>query len=385
MKYGVLIADSDADLLSVFELMLEDDFNLSLALDGKTAMEAIEATAFHVVIIDGDFSEKDKHALCECIKAIPALKRPGVMMLSTDMSDDAIRRAYACGVDDYIEKPFNVVGFHQRLMHITRDVAKIRALQEDDNRKRSLAETAMKQSSAYGFGLELLAKLNMCHSVEEFMQRLTAGLLTKGYTTAVELRHNEQRFYFDVDRKRCSSNEIKVFELLHGKGRIYSFGKRTIFNETNVSLLIKNMPTEGTMSYDSAIDLFAKLVPALGSRFVALMQLKAMQETDTSLQHSIALVSDAIRKMEVDRKARLEEIATAISLSFHELDMTEKQEAFFLDLLENKLGKIMSSEEMAEALELLQSCAEKLAGHMEKEAEQTLPESDFSDDDIELF
>lgn len=379
-KYAVLIADADEDLSAVFELMLEDDFSLTMVNDGQKAISALQTAPFHLVILDIPLPVKSGFEVLEFVRTMSPSDRPGVIALSEDMSDNSIKKAYSLGAGDYIGKPFNVVAFHQRLMRLARDVNKIKSLQQDDDSKRSLAETAMKQASAYGSGLELLARLNQCHTIEDFMDRLTAGLQSQGYHCAVEFRFKDTRYHFDVDTRTCSDNEIKVFQLLHDKGRIYHFGKRTIFNEENSSILVKNMPTEGTMSYDAAIDLFAKLVPAVGSRFIALKHLKTMDETRGSLNSSMNLVSEALSEMEQQRRQKLDEVASAIGLSFHELDLTEKQENFFLQLMEKKLKPDEKNDKFSEIVALLNSCAERLSVDVPVDTP-----TDVSDDDIELF
>ncbi|WP_026375380.1 response regulator [Aestuariibacter salexigens] len=380
MKHPVLIAEDDDDLLSVLSLMLEDDFDLTLASDGQTAIDEISKQHFHFIIVDIHLPVKSGLDICRHVAALNPNNRPSVVILSGDLAEKTVEEAYSLGASDYIGKPFNVVAFHQRVMRLSRDITQINALQQDDAKKRTLAETAMKQAAAYGSGLELLAQLNQCQTVERFMEVLTNGLLAQGYHCAVEFRVADARYHFDVDTRVCSDNEIKVFELLHDKGRIYHFGKRTIFNEPTASILVKNMPTEGTLSYDAAIDLFAKLVPAVGSRFVSLLNVITMQTTRASLHDTIDMVKQAIANMEIDRKQKMQDIAATIGVSFHELDMTEVQESFFLNLIEKKLNEDASNETFLSVVNLLDECAKNL--EIDDSAVQEEPEDH---DDIELF
>ena len=184
--------------------------------------------------------------------------------------------------------------------------------------------------------------------------------------------------------KDSNENEKKVFQLLHDKGRIFHFGKRTIFNESNASLLVKNMPTEGTMSYDATIDLFAKLVPALGSRFDALLNIQTMLSSREQLNDTIEAVKQTIELMERERKDNLEEIAAIIGVSFHELEMTETQESFFLDLIEKKLSSDDTNERFGKVIELLVETAESLNSEELNDDDEEQVDDDF-DDDMELF
>ena len=383
-KHHVLIAEDDEATRAVLSLMLEDDFVVTLANDGNQALTALKSTAFHFVILDVHLPIIDGLKLCKAVQAMPPERRPGIMMLSGDLSDDTVKQAFSLGASDFIGKPFNVVAFHQRVMRFDQDITKIRALELEDSRKRSLAEMAMKQASSYGSGLDLLARLNQCFSVEAFFQQLTQGLLAHGFHCAVEFRHGEDCYHYDVDSVTCSDNEKKVFQLLRDQGRIYQFGRRTIFNEPTCSLLIKNMPTEGTVSYDAAIDLFAKLVPALGGRFSALMHMQTIERTRGTLNEMISMVGRVILDMERERKQKLESIAALIGVSFHELDMTEAQEKFFMDLTEKQLNTENSNDQFQQVITLLTECAAKLDEGLNAEQASDLTSADF-DDDIELF
>lgn len=383
-KYNLLIAEDDEDLLTVFELMLDEHFALTTTTDGAKAIDEIKKKNFHIVIVDVHMPTKSGHDVCEFIQTLEPERRPSVVVLSGDLADETIQKSFSLGATDFIGKPFNVVAFHERLMRLSRDIVQIKALRRDDDRRRSLADTAMKQASAYGSGLALLARLNKCRNIESLMEKITFGLLAQGYHCAVEFRSETGIFNFDVDTRECNENEKKVFQLLHDKGRIFHFGKRTIFNESNASLLVKNMPTEGTMSYDATIDLFAKLVPALGSRFDALLNIQTMLSSREQLNDTIEAVKQTIELMERERKDNLEEIAATIGVSFHELEMTETQESFFLDLIEKKLSSDDTNERFGKVIELLVETAESLNSEELNDDDEEQVDDDF-DDDMELF
>lgn len=383
-KYNLLIAEDDEDLLSLFELMLDEQFALTTTTDGGQAIDEIKKKNFHIVIVDVHIRTKSGLEVCQFIQTLEPDNRPSVIVLSSDLSDETIKKYFSLGATDFIGKPFNVVAFHERLMRLSRDIVQIKALRADDDRRRSLADAAMKQASAYGSGLELLARLNKCRNIESLMEKVTFGLLAQGYHCAVEFRSDNATFNFDVDTRECKDNEKKVFQLLHDKGRIFHFGKRTIFNESNASLLVKNMPTEGTMSFDAAIDLFAKLVPALGSRFAALLNIQTMLSSRQQLNDTVEAVKKTIELMERERKENLDEVAAIIGVSFHELEMTETQERFFLDLIEKKLSSNDTNERFGKVIELLEKTAESLNSDELNDDDEEQIDDDF-DDDMELF
>jgi hypothetical protein len=143
------------------------------------------------------------------------------------------------------------------------------------------------------------------------------------------------------------------------------------------------MPAEGTISYDAAIDLFAKLVPALNSRFIDLMHVQTLYETKDTLSNTMQMVTHTVAQLEEERQNHLQDIASTIGISFHELEMTEEQEHFFLNLIEKKLGQNSGKEKFNLIVSLLQSCIDRLSDEITVEADHE--DEDDHNDDIELF
>ncbi|MCC2616038.1 response regulator [Aestuariibacter halophilus] len=383
MKPKVLIADSDDDLTDVLNLMFEDEFALTVVDSGQQALDTLKQQHFTFIILELELPDMSGTQICERIREMPADSRPHIVILTARTSDEDIKAAYALGVGDYIIKPFNVVAFHQRILRFLRDIETINALEQHDRKTQSLAHTAMKQAASYGSGLELIARLNQYNNIEQLMQEVGRSMLSQGFNCALELRNNQQAYHFDIDNHHCSKNEMKVFELLRDKGRIYSFGKRTIFNDPHTSILVKNMPVSGTMSYDAIIDLLAKLVPAISSRFIALSQYQTLLDTQRSLQTAISTVSSELLRLKEERQTTISDIAAAINLSFHELEFTEIQEQFFLELIEKKLNTDSTDEAFNQILTTLRDTAAGLT--VDEPLNTVETDTTVSSDDIELF
>lgn len=384
MKHKLLVVEPNEELATVLELMFSEKFQVLTANSTQQAVDLILKEHPQVAILDCDKNIICIDDIANDVEKQPHVERTAMIVLGTGLSDQAIKSMFKSGIADFVEKPFNVVAFHQRIIRFSRDFEEIKRLHENDKRKHSLAQSAMKQSSVYGSGLDLLAKLNNVQDIDSFLSMVTKSIKSLGYHCAVEFRYQDQSFSLDSDIGPFSEVERRVFQLLHDKGRIYSFGSRMMFNDKQSSILIKNMPVMGTTSYDAAIDLFAKLIPALDARFISLKNQITMRETSATLTESIAMIKAQLTTMEISRRDRLNEVATAISLSFHELELTDVQESFFLNLIEQKLEQNSSDETFNNVVTLLSACAEKLEQET-AEAQTLAVQEEDDDDDMELF
>ncbi|MEW9799464.1 response regulator transcription factor [Alteromonas sp. CYL-A6] len=383
MKQTLLIADDESQIREILEELFEDDFSLAFAASGDEVMDALAAKP-SLIILDMHLPGRSGLEICQAITGMDPQHRPSVIAISGDTSDSLVKQAYELGVSDYIGKPFNLVTFHERVVRFANDVRNIRALQQKDKEIGTLAQTAMKQAASYGRALELVAKMNDCHSPQDIMQAVGQNFLGQDLKIAIQLRSDTETFSYDVDSITCSDIELQVFDVLREHGRIYHFGRRTIFNDRHVSILFKNMPLEGTLSFDAILDVAAKLILAVEARFMSLLEHQSLLATRDKLRSALDMLSSGINSMESERRELIDQIAVKIGLSFHELDMTEEQEQFFINLIEKEIRSKEKSSNLGELQRLISDCVDEMI-LSESHTNEEKAQPDVTDSDIELF
>ena len=386
MKHDILIADDDEQLCDVLNLMFGREFNITTVNTGTAVLDAIRTKTFHFIILDIHLPEKSGIDICHQVSKLGLVNVSQIVILSADTNNKLVREAYELGVGDYICKPFNVTTFKERMLRFSQDIKKIRELESKDNDIKGMAETAMMQAASYGSGLELIARLNLCTTPEALGKELMKHMLNQGFHTAVQLRAWGEVYSYDVDVSECSDIELQIFDLLKSHGRIYHFGKRTIFNDEHISILVKNMPMSGTRSYDAILDLVAKLVPALNKRFVSLMEHKALLDVKTSLSEAMDIIEENVSTMDKDRREMMEAIENKVSLGFHQLHLDEEQERYFMEIIDQEIRHRDKNESIERIQGVIKDCM--LALQAIDQAKQiggdySLPDED--NPDIELF
>ena len=384
LKQKVLIADDEDEIRDVLQHMFEEDFDLSFAKTGKKAVEKLLEHP-QIVILDMHLPDISGIEILTLIDKMEADLKPSVVVLSGDVSDDLVKKAYQYGASDYIGKPFNVITFHERIIQLSKDINDLRILRKKDRDIASLAQTAMKQSASYGRALELVAKLNDCNSVQDIMQAVAKNLLNQDLNIAIQLRSETETFSYDVDTGECSQIELQIFSVLKEHGRIYHFGRRCIFNDQHVSILIKNMPFEGTLSYDAILDVAAKLILAVNSRFISLLEHQALLMTREKLKSAMDMLNQGINNVEFERQDLMKRLELQIGLSFHELDMTEEQESFFVNLINTEIRAKQNSNNLVSLKDLIKTCVDSMAVTSPDTIEKSDEPVEVSDDDVELF
>jgi DNA-binding response OmpR family regulator len=383
-KSKILIAEDEPDLLSIMDGLLSPHFDVVLAKDGFEAKKLIESHNFLFLILDIHLPDLSGLELCQWIIDSDNALKPHIVITSGDNSQSTITAAYELNIDDYIVKPISPLLFVQRMQRLERDVLDHENLESQRNASQNIAQTAMQQASEYGSALELISRLNSITNSQQLAKEVATYMKTKGYYSAVQLRSSDEIVTFDIDFETCTENELRVFKVLHDQGRIFSFGRRSMFNDDHVSLLIKNMPSMDSHSYGFLVDVAAKIIPAINNRFVSLCNESAIATSIDTLSSAIELVSSGLVAMELEKQQILEEIIAHISASFHTLELNEIQESFFVTLIEQKLTQKTVDNKFIHLRDTLDNClvSVKESQKMSKLAEQA-PLADYQD--VELF
>lgn len=383
-KQKILIAHSDSDLVTLLQMMLEDDFEVSTMKTAEELKKASLICSFDIVLLDTELPDTSGLELCFWIKDNCSKGNLPVFFLSKDDDEETIRTAYANGAYDYLCLPINIVAFHAHILRFSTELQTLKALEEKDRAFSGVAETAMKQASFYGQGLELTSALNFAQDEVDMAKLVGKTFTGLGIACAMQFRSSDGDVTLDAEGQQCDEMEMRIFELLNKQGRIYHFGRRCIFNDEHTSVLIKTMPQEGTSTYDAVLDMVAKFVPALGARLMSISQQRSMEATKSSLMDILQVVNSSFDMMQQEKITFINNIESKIALSFGKLDLQEYQEKAIVDLVENELRESGESDIMVALRQKVEECIDGVQVEPNKAADTNLADT-ANTDDIELF
>ena len=103
----VLIVDDEPENLLILVDMLEDmGVELFVASNGEEALRIVEIQDFDLIVLDIIMPGIDGYTVCERIKKNPKTKDIPTVFISVLYSIEDKIKAFDCGADDYISKPF---------------------------------------------------------------------------------------------------------------------------------------------------------------------------------------------------------------------------------------------------------------------------------------
>jgi sigma-B regulation protein RsbU (phosphoserine phosphatase) len=126
----VLIVDDVKTNVDILVSALRGDYKLSVAVDGPSALAAIDRTPPDLVLLDIMMPGMDGYEVCRQLRAKAATRELPVMFLSAleEVTDKA--RGFEVGANDYLTKPFEVLEVKARVRSLLKAKAYADAVRE---------------------------------------------------------------------------------------------------------------------------------------------------------------------------------------------------------------------------------------------------------------
>ena len=129
-RQSVLIVDDSELNRKMLGQMLGSRFDIAEAASGEACLQLLEqnATGISVVLLDIHMPGIDGFTVLEEMNQKNLLEQIPVIMISSEDTVDAVRRAFDLGASDYISRPFDAKVVYQRIINTIQLYAKQRRL-----------------------------------------------------------------------------------------------------------------------------------------------------------------------------------------------------------------------------------------------------------------
>lgn len=137
----VLIVDDTEENLDILVETLADDYEVSAAIDGETALESVEEEMPDIILLDIMMPGMDGYEVCRRIKANKKTKDIPVIFLTavTDIYSKA--KGFELGAVDYITKPFEILEVRARVRtHLSLELTKYELSEKNESLQQKTLE-----------------------------------------------------------------------------------------------------------------------------------------------------------------------------------------------------------------------------------------------------
>ncbi|MCA0426596.1 MAG: hybrid sensor histidine kinase/response regulator [Bacteroidetes bacterium] len=103
----ILVIDDQPNNLKVIAGLLANEYEISIASNGETALSMLEKAQPDLILLDIMMPGMDGFETCKQLKSNPNTASIPVIFLTAKTDIDDITKGFKCGAVDYVTKPFN--------------------------------------------------------------------------------------------------------------------------------------------------------------------------------------------------------------------------------------------------------------------------------------
>ncbi len=107
-NFTVMVVDDTKTNIDILVSILSKVYQVSVAMDGKSALEFIAADPPDLILLDIMMPEMDGIEVCQRLKQGAATRDIPIIFLTAKIDTQSIVEGFKAGAVDYIAKPFNV-------------------------------------------------------------------------------------------------------------------------------------------------------------------------------------------------------------------------------------------------------------------------------------
>lgn len=234
-RQSVLIVDDSELNRKMLGQMLGSRFDIAEAASGEACLQLLEqnATGISIVLLDIHMPGIDGFTVLEEMNQKNLLEQIPVIMISSEDTVDAVRRAFDLGASDYISRPFDAKVVYQRIINTIRLYAKQRRL------SAMAADLAFEKERASRMMIGILSQVvekrngesrDHVQRVAQLTSMLLAGLAQKTdrYPLTREMRRTiaTAAALHDIGKMEICE------DLLHKEGSLTEAERRTLQSHT---------------------------------------------------------------------------------------------------------------------------------------------------------
>lgn len=383
-KRKVLVVDDDPTISELLVTLLSTKYEgVSADPDHVSIVEFCKKEKPSCILLDVNLGEHDGREICEQLKNEFGDFAPPIIFISGDDSRENIISCFDIGADDFIAKPFSSEQVIRKVESLLRYDTLFRTLYNQSEELNDLVSSTMSQASSYGAVLSMVKQINIANTEQGIAQCVFDFLASQGITSSIYFKNLFGSSCYDQKAKICSPIVKEVFELAHNRKRLNKLGSRLVVSDKHVSILIKNPPVEHSEEYGIFIDVIAVIIEALEARYLGLLREQRLTKMHTELSSVILDLHHGVEDVRAKKQKLIDDIVLRISLSFHELEMTEQQEQFFSRMLEDT---VMGHDDNNNVLMNLQNKLSSLVEEINELVQPTkIADKEPTEPDVELF
>lgn len=273
----ILVVDDDPTFNTILGDILAEWYDVSTADSGQSCLDQVPSLCPEIILLDIDMPDLSGLEVCQQLKNNPLTAKIPVIFVSGLCSTEERLKGYDVGCEDYVTKP---VDFDD-LLHKIYQAISFREhdfqLEKMNSAATGTANQAMTNNSELGYIIEFLKACFKIDNLDSFAMAIFAICGRFGLRASLLIRDGDRNFISGCEE---NSLEARVLEKFMNQNRIFDFGSRTVINDEQITILIKNMPLNDPNRYGRLKDNLMIMIAAASAKLETIFDIIAPTPLD---------------------------------------------------------------------------------------------------------
>jgi len=283
-EFTIMIVDDAKDNLLLLEMMLEEKYEIIQAESGYECLEIIEKSPPDLLLLDVNMPGMTGYEVCTTLRKNSSTKLLPILFVSAMINAEERLAGFEAGGDEYINKPVDKEELAEKIELQIAGLQERAATDKNAADAMKVAMDAMTSSSELGQLISFVTDAQNTKSLNDMGSMIVDVCSGFGLNACAYIEGSEPAFF------GCEKGSVEASVLersINSTERIINLGIRTIVKSDQLSLLVKNMPTDDENRYGRFKDHLAVLISISDGR---LLTLKAQMNVADERRHVLSKV-----------------------------------------------------------------------------------------------
>ncbi len=245
------------------------------------------------------------------IKNADASEQVPVAVIHGPALHDQRLNAFKLGCDDFIDESTDQAEIAVRCEKLIFNKIANEQLQARVQQANEMAFIAMSDTSDLGVNIQFLIDANQCNNLDELGMRLLQAVSNYGIKASLQLRSEFGIKNMEPNGLAKDLESALLWEL-KDDGRYVDFGRRSVMNYEQVSLLVKDMPVDDEKKYGAIKDNVFSLLQGADARIKALDNMKQLKQQQALMQALAVRMKNMMGQIDAGYQQVMRDIADVV-------------------------------------------------------------------------
>ncbi|MFV1983410.1 MAG: PleD family two-component system response regulator [Thiohalomonadales bacterium] len=265
-KFSILSVDDEEITQGLIKEVLSDEHVVSLVASGEECLRYVKDHIPDLILLDVSMPPgMSGFETCKKLKENDRLLNIPVIFLSGQSSESERLEGYESGGVDYILKPFEIEKLREKVklnLELARQNNDKTKLQQRLSESNQSAIHALNYSNDLNLVIQYYEQCHEFNSSEIIAKKMLSITTELGLRTVIQLRVNDTTEDYS-DFGVVTPLERQVIYEQHDSGMFYQLHGHLMVNHSNISILVKNMPTQADTNQEISYEKIQETLRAL--------------------------------------------------------------------------------------------------------------------------